>query len=238
MKHKTVAVNNIANLMEAGEALLSRSAGMPGMGLLWGETGYGKTTAVTWYINQVNGIYVRAMATWTPSAMLETILDELGRPAPRRIHYMIREIVASMSQEARVLFVDEADYIIENKKLTETLRDLHDLTGMPVILIGMSGIQRKLRGSKQLSGRMAQWVEFHKCDIGDAKKLATTLCEVAVSDELLVDLHGKARGSIRLLVVGLGQIEMAAKNRGLSEVTLNDWQQWAMKYFIGDAPGA
>jgi len=236
MKHKTVIVKNIARLMEAGDALLTRNAGMPGMGLLWGETGYGKTTAVTWYINQVNGIYVRAMATWTPSAMLETILDELGRPTSRRIHHMIKEIVATMAQEGRVLFVDEADYIIENKKLTETLRDIHDLTGMPVILIGMSGIQRKLRGSKQLSGRMSQWVEFQKCDIADARKVADALCEVAITDELLVHLHGKARGSMRLMVVGMGQIELGANNRGIGEVTLDDWLAWSMTFFIGDAP--
>ena len=70
MKYKILPTKNISRMRTAGDALLNRSPGMPGMGLIWAPTGYCKTTAATWFINQVNGVYVRALRLWSPKAML------------------------------------------------------------------------------------------------------------------------------------------------------------------------
>ena len=63
MKYAIAPVKNVVRLSQAGDALNNRALGMPGMGLIWGPTGYGKTTAATWFINRCDGVYVRAMAT-------------------------------------------------------------------------------------------------------------------------------------------------------------------------------
>ena len=77
MKNRVVPIKNIFAMREAADALLTRSQGMPGMGLIYGPTGYGKTTATTWLVNQVHGVYVRSMALWSPKTMLEAIAREL-----------------------------------------------------------------------------------------------------------------------------------------------------------------
>lgn len=232
MRHRIVPVKNVARLSEASEALIQRGLGMPGMGLIWGHTGFGKTTAATWLINRVNGVYVRPIATTTPSTFLGSILRELDQEAKGSCAQMVERIVEALATSMRPLFIDEADYLADSKKLTETLRDIHDLSTVPVVLIGMAGIQRKLAQRQQLSGRIAQWVEFGPADLEDARWLADGLAEVAVQDDLLERLHRAAGGEVRRITVGLGRIEQQAKVRSLESIGAADWTLGDEGFFL------
>lgn len=236
MKYRIVPVKNIGKLATAGKALIDRGLGMPGMGMVWGHTGYGKTTAITWFINQCNGVYVRALAAWSPTAMLRAILRELDiEPIRQHCSVMVEQIVRALAESGRPLFIDEADYVVEDRKMVETLRDLHDMSSVPVVLIGMAGIQRKIHNRQQLTGRIAQWVEFGPCDLDDARAIAEDCCEVTVEEDLLTQLHRKSSGAIRLLVVGLARIESRARALGLDRIGLSQWKK-GEDFFIGDAP--
>jgi DNA transposition AAA+ family ATPase len=236
MKSKIVLVNNVARMAEAGEALLRRPSGMPGMGLVEGETGYGKSTALTWYANRpnVNAVYVRALASWTPASMMESILRKLGREPRGSCARMMNDIIEILALSQRPLFVDEADYLVDSKRMTESLRDLHDMATVPVVLIGMGGIGERLSHRKQLTGRIMQHVRFEPLNDEDAQKLATELTDVTVKPDLVAQLNKNANGSARLLVVGLARIEQFAKARGLVSIGSQDWGRTA--FFTGEAP--
>lgn len=245
MKYKICPIKNVARLAEAGDALINRGPGMPGMGLIYGPTGYGKTTATTWFINQCNGVYVRAMATWSPSAMLSTVLRELDVEPHGNNARMAETVIDKLAAQGRPLFLDEADHILDSKRMVETLRDLHDLATVPVVLIGMDGIQRKIQARQQLTGRILEWVQFQGADQKDARVLADGLCEVPVADDLLEQLHAaasaKRRGEIvggasaRLLVVGLARIEYYARSRGHQKMNAGNWPR-GKEFFLGEAP--
>lgn len=237
MLTKIVPVKNVTRLNDAGEALRRRPAGMPGMGLVHGETGYGKTTAVTWYSNRCNAAYVRATALWTPAAMMGKIAEELRIRARGSCAQMMDDIIDALALANRPLFVDEADYIVDSKRMTEALRDLHDMTTVPVVLIGMGGIDQRLSHRKQLTGRLMQDVRFQPLDLEDARSIANTLCEVAVADDLLERLHAQCGGSTRLLVVGLSRIEERAKSQGTDQISSAGWGK-ADAFFTGEAPSA
>lgn len=237
MKSRIVPVKNIALLTQAADVLINRAHGMPGMGLVHGETGYGKTTAVTWLINRVNGVYVRAMATWTPAAMLGAMLHEVDREPKGSCARMTTDLVEALAQTGRPVFVDEADYLIDSKKMTESLRDLHDMATVPVVLIGMGGIDQKLAHRKQLTGRVLEDVKFQPADAADARLIADQLCEVKLRDDLLARVHRASRGGVRHLVVALARIEQFAKARGLGEIGSAEWGK-ADAFFTGDAPDA
>lgn len=234
MKSKIVLVKNVARLADAGEALIRRAPGMPGMGLVHGETGYGKTTAVTWYSNRCNAAYVRAMATWTPASMFGSILRELGKQPRGSCAAMMEEIVEALALSNRPVFIDEADYLVDSKRMTESLRDIHDLATVPVVLIGMAGIDQRLAHRKQLTGRVMQDVHFEPADAEDAALLARELCEVRVKADLLADLVKHVGGSVRLVVVGLARIEEYARRKGLEAIGSADWGRRA--FFTGEAP--
>ena len=248
MKYKILPIKNISRMRAAGDALLNRSPGMPGMGLMWAPTGYGKTTAATWFVNQVNGVYIRALRLWSPKSMLNAILRELDMESGGNTNgEMVERIIEKLAETGRPLFIDEADYCIDSKRLVDTLRDIHDLSTVPVILIGMQGIKTKLNRTdlSQFTGRISQWVEFSGADIEDARMLANGLCEVAVADDLLIQLHQAASpqgkqeetlggAEIRRLVVGLGEIEQHALRRGWTSINAAQWDTSA-DFFVGQA---
>src|SRR5690606_2745543 len=114
-------------------------------------------------------------------------------------------------------------YLVNQTRLVETLRDIHDLSSVPVILVGMAGINRKIAGRKQLAGRIAQWVEFQPASIEDAQLLAKQLAEVEIEPALVATLHQQAAGEVRLIAVGLNRIENLARSRGLSKIGPKEW---------------
>ncbi len=246
MKFKIVPVKNVSRLNEAGQALINRDLGMPGMGLIWGPTGYGKTTAATWLINQCHGVYIRAMRLWSPKTMLTAMARELDLDVKGRNNgEMVEAIIQRLAESNRPLFIDEADYIVESKRLTDTLRDIHDISTVPVILIGMHGIEKRIRGNEQFTGRIAQWVPFEGLDFDDAKLLAKSLAEVTISTDLLKQVHQAASpktrqgglqpgAEVRRLVVGLGRIEQYARSRGLEKISSSDWPN-GDNFFLGQA---
>lgn len=235
MKNVMATTKNVVALHAAFEALHTRDSGIPGMGLVYGHTGAGKTTAITHLVNKVKGVSVRANATWTPNAMLGAIMIELGAaPMHNGGAAMVNHIKETMKRTARPLFVDEADYLLGNLKMLETLRDIHDLSSQPVILIGMEGIERRLAHRQQLTRRISEWVEFRPSDMEDARILANTVCEVGVDDELLEILHRESKGSIGLMTVGLARIEALAKGNGWKTVDADQWGD--RRLFLTNAP--
>lgn len=237
MKSKIVPITNVARLAEAGEALLNRAPGMPGMGLVYGPSGLGKTTAVAWLATRQHGVFVRALATTTPSSLVESICKELGIARRATNVGTIESIVEKLAETNRPLFVDEADYIADQKRLVETLRDIHDLASVPVILIGMGNLRRSISTREQLSGRIAQWVEFQRASVEDARALARELAEVAIEHDLVERLHTAAAGSVRNIVVGLGKIEQFARARSLAKIGAAEWPKNA-DFFLGAATTA
>jgi DNA transposition AAA+ family ATPase len=235
MRSKFAMVKNAIRLQAAYEQLAGRDPGTPGMGLVHGFTGYGKTTAVAWLVNQTHGIYVRSFATWTPSAMLGSLMVELGAEPLPSCARMAGHIVNELCRTGRPVFVDEADYLLANTKMIESLRDIHDASNVPVILIGMEGIERRLIHRQQLARRISHWVAFQPCDAEDARTLADTVCEVAIEDDLLLPLHGAAKGSIGLMVVGLARIEAVARGNRLKTMGA---EQWGDRQFFLSRPQA
>lgn len=234
MLNKIVLTKNLARLSDASEMLLRRAPGLPGMALVHGETGTGKTTAVAWMVNRYNGVYVRALAAWTPAAMFSAILRELGRHASGSGAQMVGQIIEALALSGRPLFIDEADYLVDSKRMSESLRDIHDMTSAPVILVGMGGIDQRLSSRKQLTGRVLQDVHFDALDRDDAKAIAAALCEVKVKADLLDAVHKATGGYVRNLVVALARIEEYAKLHGSDAIGLAEWGK--RDFITGAAP--
>ncbi len=234
MRNKLAIVKNVVALQTAYESLAGRDLGVPGLCLVHGFTGAGKTTAIAWLVNRVRGVYLRACATWTPSAMLGATMKELGAEPLNRSAAMVAHIAQQLATRNRPLFVDEADYLFRDLAMLETLRDIHDVSGSPIVLIGMEGIEKRIVHRLQFSRRISQWVEFLPTDAEDARTLADTVCEVEVKDDALHDLHAEAKGSMGLMVVGLSRMESHARANSWKFV---DRERWGNRpYFLSRAP--
>lgn len=227
MKTAIAPVKNIKKLAELGTALQMQNNMLPGIAVASGDSGIGKSTGLTWLsTTKLNAVYVRAMQLWSPSSMLRTIATELDIDPPRQLDDMTKAIVAELSRTGRPLIVDEADYVVDQTRLLNALRDLHDLSTMPLILVGMGEFVRKLRArldQKQFTGRVALELEFSPLDRADVKVVADTLTDIKLDEELMQMLVDQSQGITRLVCVGLARIEAYAKKHNLKTVTAKQW---------------
>lgn len=72
----------------------------------------------------------------------------------------MKQCIAHLRLNPQVVIVDEVDYLVSHSKEIETLRDLHDLTGIPVVLMGMQEFKTKLGKFRHLFDRISEIVEF------------------------------------------------------------------------------
>lgn len=223
MRYAIAPTKNIRRLDEAAVALTTRAPGVPGMALVWGDTGLGKTTAAARLRNRTDAIFVRATALWTPRALLEALAGEVSCKWAGSCSRTLDAVCDELSRSPRPVLIDEADYVLRTARMVDALRDLHDLTSAPVIMIGMPPIEAAIKRWPQVTGRLQQRVRFEPCDVEDASILARTLCEVGIEDVLLERLHREVKGEIRLLVVALSHVEAFGRARGLDPVTAAEW---------------
>lgn len=230
MRHEMAMTKNVRRLMAAVNDLRDRSLGVEGMGLLYGEPGEGKSTVIAYATNAMNGVFLRANACMTVTSMLAALVAEMGGGPMHRRAPMIQFVTQRLMENPRPIFIDEADYLFRQMEMLDALRDIYDLTGSPVVLIGMEEIARKIQTNGRFARRITQWIEFKGIDLGDARTLADTVSEVKVADDLLHHLHKAARANVGRMVVGLSKIEKLGRTNDLKEVGLQDWDDRPLFY--------
>lgn len=221
MRNKIVETSNISALLRALESLENRAAGEEGMALFFGAPGAGKSTALAYAADKLSAVRLRACATWSISAMLGTLLAELGLSSTGSRHVRLERIVEHLSMYRRPILVDEADYLLRHPDQLDVLRDVYDLSGVPLVLVGMPDAPRTLRSHPRMARhrrRVTRWIEAAALTLDELAHVGEELCEVEVEGALLERLHDEARGNIGLSVIGLGAIERFGTSNGLAVV--------------------
>ena len=62
---KIANINNLSLVAIAMERLMNRPDGLPGLGVLYGPSGYGKTTATVAVANSTQAYYVQLRSAWS-----------------------------------------------------------------------------------------------------------------------------------------------------------------------------
>jgi DNA transposition AAA+ family ATPase len=222
MRDAIADISNVRRLRNAAHTLLHRSRGTPGIGMVSGAVGLGKTTATRHICIVEDAVWVEALPDWTPRWMLADIAGELGAERAPQTERNFRMIVGALRERRRAIFIDEADRLVKRMHLAETLRAIHDATDAPLILIGMAALPKAIRAIPQIESRVAHWVEFQPCDFRDARAMADQLCEIVLDDDLVRHLHQESGGSARSIRIGLERIENYARRRAKKALTLDD----------------
>ncbi|NQY63962.1 MAG: AAA family ATPase [Alteromonadaceae bacterium] len=227
MKYHTAYTKNVAQASSLFNALLQRSPVVPGFGLIDGRPGLGKTFATIKLLNSIeNGIYIRAVALDSAASFLDRLLKELSvRDRPRAKMARYEKVIDALHDQPRVLFIDEADYYMDKPQLLETLRDIHDMTGIAIILVGMDKIARKISLLPQLDSRISQRYEFQPADLEDMQIMVKELFEhgITVSDSLLRKVINETNGNYRLSAIALENIERKAKVDGIKHIDVAEY---------------
>lgn len=223
MRKVFVKTTNVKNFTSAMNKLHQRSEGIPGMALIFGDPGLGKTRTSLWWCAQNDGVFIRTKKLMSGRWLLEEIVAELGEEPMRRVSDLFRQCVDLLLERPRTLFIDEVDYLCYDARIIETLRDIYDVTGATVVFIGMGMADKKLMRFKHLYDRFAEVVKFTDLTEADIKIIMDETCEIKLSQDAISHIYKQAN-RFRRVVVQLYKAEALARANNLKEITAADLQ--------------
>jgi DNA transposition AAA+ family ATPase len=190
---------------------------VPKMALVYGEPGLGKTRTAAWWCARNDGVFIRTKKLMTGRWLLEEIVAELGEAPAHKTADLFRQCQDQLFTRPRSIFIDEVDYLTYDARVIETLRDIHDITNTPVILIGMGSADKKLMRYKHLYDRFAEVVRFREITRDDVRIIAETMCEVKLTDDAVDYIHTEGH-RFRKIVFLLYRAEAVARANNLKVV--------------------
>jgi DNA transposition AAA+ family ATPase len=224
MREKFVVTENVQKTFLAAEALWESVLTGQGLGLLDGRTGLGKTWAVERYVVQnARAVYLRSHKKWSASWMMEDIALALNLASLVTTKKNVRQVIDELKRRPRMLLIDEGDRVIRREDLLETLRDLLDFSGAPVILVSEgSGREAIYRKSERTWRRLGEIVEFKPLTVADVQMMALELMEppAEIPRALAVRIHEEAKtGQFGEVIGNLKKVERLVKANPGTAVT-------------------
>lgn len=217
MKKVFVKTNNVKRFITMMNNLQNRAEGVPGMGLVYGEPGLGKSQAINWWAFKNDAILVRCTQLMTAKWLLAEILDYMSEIKPYSVSDCFNEVIRNLLITPRVLIVDEIDYLTIDSRTVETLRDIHDKTNVPVILVGMTNANSRLKKFSHLYDRLSEIVKFEKFSKNDIKTIVKELSEIEMTDCAIKYIYSNLN-RFRQIVKVINKAEILAKANGLSSI--------------------
>jgi len=218
MKKIFVKTQNVKNFIGLVENLISKPKNIPKMGLVHGEPGLGKSQTALWLACKYDGIYLRASNLMTGRWLLEEMVIELDEIPRFLTSDNFNIVVKKLKQNPQVIFIDEIDYLMNNYKTIETLRDIHDETGCQIIFIGMGLAHRKLERYKHLYDRFSEILKFETFGVNDIGQIINQLSEISFTPDAVEYIHTKFN-RFRQIVQLINQMETFSKDNNLAEIT-------------------
>ena len=219
MRKIFVKTNNVKNFIGLVENLQNKSKNIPKMGLIYGEPGLGKSQTALWLAYKYNATYLRATNLMTGRWLLEELVKELDEIPRYLTSDNFNLVVKKLKQNQQIIFIDEIDYLMNNYKSIETLRDIHDETDCPIIFVGMGLAHRKLERYKHLYDRFSEIVKFETFGVNDIEQIINQLAEIQFTPESIEYIH-KKYNRFRQIVQLINQMEIFAKDNNLTEINL------------------
>ncbi len=213
-----VKTQNVRNFIGLVENLINKPKNIPKMGLVYGDPGLGKSQTAIWLACKYDGIYLRASNLITGRWLLEEIVKELDEIPRFLTSDNFNIVVKKLKQNQQVIFIDEIDYLMNNYKTIETLRDIHDETGCSIIFIGMGLAHRKLERYKHLYDRFSEILKFETFGVNDLSQIINQLSEISFTPDAIEYIHTKYN-RFRQIVQLINQMEIFAKDNNLVEIT-------------------
>jgi len=231
-------IAQIANLdltAVALQRLVERSNGLPGLGVLHGPSGWGKTLSCNRLAQVHRGYFVSIKSAWSRKTLLEKILTEMGIKPHGTIPNMLDQVCDQLAGAGdRPLILDEFDHATRNETMLELVRDMHDGGQAAILLVGEEQLPTKLKKWERFHSRVLAWVPAQPVSLGDAQKLSPIYAPgLGIADDLLQSLVSSAQGSVRRVVVNLRSIAEEAGVAGWETVDAATWGN--RPFYTGEA---
>lgn len=235
---KFAEITNLTLVKVAMERLTNRLDGLPALGVLYGPSGYGKTTATIAVANQTQAYYVQIRSAWSKKTLLEKICFEMGLPIAKNAAACLDAICEQMAASQRPLILDEADYLLNKNGMVELVRDIYEGSQAPILLVGEEQLPSKLKKFERFHGRVLSWIPAQPVTQADAEILASVYApNLRIDADLLKHMVEIAHGSVRRVTVNLVNLSEAAAVHGYDYANLASvGKMQGFEFYMGEVP--
>lgn len=210
MKNVFVKTKNVKRLVALLDEVQKLPPNIPKLALVYGEHGLGKTHSVIWWATRNDAIYVRANNEMTQNGLLKVIVEELDEKPFFFMQENYNLILKHLKLEPKIIIVDEVDYLLNYNNPIEILRDIQDKTGIPIVLVGMGMVDKKVARLKHFEDRIYKKLKFEHFDENDIREILKSMTELNFTDDAITYLATRTN-QFRQLVKLLEKIEKLSK---------------------------
>jgi DNA transposition AAA+ family ATPase len=196
---KTKNVNKFVSMMNG----LKLSEGEGRMAVASGTAGRGKTRTAIWYQAKHPCIFLRALNIWKRSDIpfLQALCREYGilnAPYRRdRCFMMLLDVLLTSEKAPKIIIIDEIEKLPFD--YVETLRDLADMTGVCIVMIGEDELVSHMQRSKRVWSRVFQTVKFQPIESADIIVYAREAAGLAFTPEIAAMFRKASEGDFRIV---------------------------------------
>ncbi|EMI8339102.1 AAA family ATPase [Proteus mirabilis] len=171
--------------------------------VIYGDAGMGKTMIIRQYAKEnLNAVLIEADPGYTARVVLEELCNKLGLSKRGNMHELSESIIQNLRDSGRIILVDEAENL--PYRALETLRRIHDKSGVGIVLAGMPRLILNLKGKrgeyKQLYSRVGFALRMGEAlPEEDITNMITTMLPEASEPEVLNALYKACKGNARRL---------------------------------------
>lgn len=229
LTNMSLAVETLYDCIEEGADSSTR------LGILYGNSGYGKTVAAAFAAARSGASYILAKSLWTQRPLLFALAEELGIMRPRRTAAeLLDQIIDELNRAPRPLIIDEMDHLVK-KQCVEIIRDIHDGTGIPIMMIGEENLPAKLKEWDRFDNRVLVATPAQPATTDDGLLLRDHYGLAGiVADDLAIYFTERCRGVTRRIVNNLKKAGKAAATEGVDHIDRAWWGNRPVS--TGDVP--
>ncbi|TKI08632.1 AAA family ATPase [Martelella alba] len=207
-RSQRVEIGFIATITARKGMEVMRMAHIDGdINVIYGDAGMGKTMMLREYAaRQRDAILIEADPGYTARVVLEELCARLNLTKRGNMHELSEACISALRDSGRLLMIDEAENL--PYRALETLRRIHDKSGVGIILAGMPRLIINLKGRRGEYKQLYSRVGF-ALQLGDAlppediTEIAASLIPEAeqkdISEAFYKASHGNARRLFKLL---------------------------------------
>lgn len=217
MKKTYIKTKNVEKFNSLMNTLQNAPENMSKIAIVYGEPGLGKTFTIYKWALKNQAIYIRAAHNMTTCWLLRQIAEELGENPYFSTQNNYNLVIKNLKNQPKIIFVDEADYLCEGNNIIETLRDIHDVTGTPIVFVGMQNLKIKISRSEAIKDRLYQELKFDFFDKSEIEEVLNAFTDIQFSDNAINYLSTR-KNQFRQIMKTIELIELNAKRNNIDYI--------------------
>lgn len=222
MRDKFIEVRNVRKFRSIMDRMHHHLKGQGRMALVYGDPGLGKSETALNYAANNGSLYIRMKKLMKGRWLLRDLVSALGSEPEWTAEDLFNQVTNLLKQRKRTLIFDEVDYFTSDSKVTESLRDIYDVTGVEMLFIGMQHADRRLMRYPHLFDRFFEVLKFQPLDREDVELMAKELSDVIFEADVIDKIVDESEGKIRKILALMHRGEYVANKNRLKSVSIRD----------------